>query len=374
MEEQQKIQNSSTEALAVERDYFASNPAPKALAQHVSIAKKFIDSHARERRKVVLVTFGDTTLPRENQIGRYIDNFSAGTRGATSAEYFLENGYAVIFLHRQFSLLPYSRHYSHNTRSFLDFMREDEHGKVVVDEEHQQEMLQVLREYSFARKNNLLLVLTFVTVTEYLWKLRELAKVMHPLGARALFYLAAAVSDFFVPKDRMVEHKIQSSDEFAEANAPDDSRRQAARTEGSSLIIDLDPVPKFLKQLVDAWAPDAMIVSFKLETDPSLLVKKAQYALDKYSHHLVIGNLLTTRKWEVVLVSKEGVTWIRVPRGRRTKSISGIESLVGRAAGEALKDEAEEHRFVGEPPVEIESLIVPAISEMQDDIISQCNA
>jgi phosphopantothenate---cysteine ligase (ATP) len=374
MEEQQKIQNSSTEALAVERDYFASNPAPKALAQHVSIAKKFIDSHARERRKVVLVTSGGTTVPLENQTVRYIDNFSAGTRGATSAEYFLENGYAVIFLHRQFSLLPYSRHYSHNTRSFLDFMREDEHGKVVVDEEHQQEMLQVLREYSFARKNNLLLVLTFVTVTEYLWKLRELAKVMHPLGARALFYLAAAVSDFFVPKDRMVEHKIQSSDEFAEANAPDDSRRQAARTEGSSLIIDLDPVPKFLKQLVDAWAPDAMIVSFKLETDPSLLVKKAQYALDKYSHHLVIGNLLTTRKWEVVLVSKEGVTWIRVPRGRRTKSISGIESLVGRAAGEALKDEAEEHRFVGEPPVEIESLIVPAISEMQDDIISQCNA
>lgn len=55
---------------------------------------------------------------------RFIDNFSAGTRGATSAEYYLENGYAVIFLHRQFSLLPYSRHYSHSTNCFLDFMEE----------------------------------------------------------------------------------------------------------------------------------------------------------------------------------------------------------------------------------------------------------
>ena len=63
--------------------------------------------------------------------------------------------------------------------------------------------------------------------------------------------------------------------------------------------------------------------------------------------------------------------WIRVPRGRRTKSISGVESQVGQAAGEAAD---EGHQFVGEPPVEIEFLIVPAISEMHDAIIAQCKA
>jgi phosphopantothenate-cysteine ligase len=366
------------DATAIEKDYFANNAPPKALDKHVAIAKEFIGRHVTDGRKVALVTSGGTTVPLENQTVRYIDNFSAGTRGATSAEYFLECGYAVIFLHRAFSLLPYSRHYSHSTRSFLDFMREDERGRVVVDEEHQQEMLRVLREYSFAKQNGLLLTLTFVTVTEYLWELREVAKLMHPLGARAVFYLAAAVSDFFVPNDRLVEHKIQSEEEFARTAAPAEEggseRRVAARTEGRSLIIDLDPVPKFLKRLVDAWAPDAMIVSFKLETDPALLVKKAQYALNKYSHHLVIGNLLTTRKWEVVFVSKEGVRWIRVPRGRRTKSISGVESQVGQAAGEAAEDKDEAHHFVGEPPVEIEFLIVPQISEMHDAIIAQCKS
>jgi len=48
--------------------------------------------------------------------------FFLGTRGATSAEYFLEAGYAVIFMHRQFSLQPFSRHYSHSTNPFLDFL------------------------------------------------------------------------------------------------------------------------------------------------------------------------------------------------------------------------------------------------------------
>ena len=72
---------------------------------------------------------------------RFIDNFSAGTRGACSgksglsqilivAEYFIDKGYAVIFLHRKFSLLPYSRHYSHTTNCFLDFMVEGANGSV----------------------------------------------------------------------------------------------------------------------------------------------------------------------------------------------------------------------------------------------------
>lgn len=43
---------------------------------------------------------GGTTIPLEHNTVRYVDNFSAGTRGSVSAEYFLEHGYAVIFMHR----------------------------------------------------------------------------------------------------------------------------------------------------------------------------------------------------------------------------------------------------------------------------------
>lgn len=348
-----------------EKDYF-SNPPPEQLQQHLSSARAFIARHAEQNRKLVLVTSGGTTVPLENQTVRFIDNFSAGTRGATSAEFFLKHGYAVIFLHRQFSLVPFSRHY--NTRSFLDYMREDETGKVVVDDEYQSDMIRVYRDYQQAKRHGTLLTISFTTVTEYLWELREVAKLLQPLGCNAMFYLAAAVSDFFVPKDRMVEHKIQSAEEFsAHHDSHPNAKPPAARTEGKSLIIDLEPVPKFLKQLVDGWAPQAMIVSFKLETDPSILVKKAQYALDRYHHHLVIGNLLTTRKWEVVFVSKEGTNWLRVPRGRRTRSFSGMEAKVGQAGGG--EDDAEAPQFVGEPPVEIESIIIPEIASMHERLI-----
>lgn len=43
---------------------------------------------------------GGTTIPMEHNTVRFVDNFSAGTRGSASTEYFLEAGYAVIFLYR----------------------------------------------------------------------------------------------------------------------------------------------------------------------------------------------------------------------------------------------------------------------------------
>ena len=378
--------HNGTNSSAVENQYFTFNPPPKSLHSHVTLSRTFISYHAPSHRRVVLITSGGTTVPLENQTVRFIDNFSAGTRGATSAEYFLEAGYAVIFLHRRFSQLPFSRHYSHSTNCFLDFMTMEEgtgadgaggSGRVVVQDEHQQEMRTVLGRYAEAKRENMLLLLPFTTITEYLWELREIAKLMRPLGPRGLFYLAAAVSDFFVPADRMVEHKIQSAEEFESKNRAEghgngnggQAKTPAARIEGKKLIIDLEPVPKFLKHLTDGWAPESMIISFKLETDPKLLVAKARQSLEKYAHHLVIGNLLSTRKWEVVFVSAGGtVKWIRVPRKRRTKSISGIEELVGIAedVNASAQELEEDTQFMHEtqPAMEIESLIVPEVEEM----------
>jgi phosphopantothenate-cysteine ligase len=224
----------------------------------------------------VLVTSGGTTVPLERQTVRFIDNFSAGTRGATSAEYFLETGYAVIFLHRQFSLLPYSRHYSHATDCFLDFLHEGPNGSVVANEEYREKMLMVLRKYNSARDKNLLLTLPFVTITDYLFVLRAIAQLMRPLGPNGLLYLAAAVSDFFVPPERMVEHKIQSTNAADSKVAPkeieeedeeafDNFDSSPAVPRSKRLVVDLDPVPKFLKNLVDGWAPEGMIVSWYIK-------------------------------------------------------------------------------------------------------------
>jgi phosphopantothenate-cysteine ligase len=260
-----------------ENEYFETHSAPPNLAECSRSVREFVQRH--RGRRVVLVSSGGTTVPLENQTVRFIDNFSAGTRGATSAEYFLEAGYAVVFLHRQFSLLPYSRHYSHSTNCFLDYLSEwgrigedgnQAGGDVVVHSRYRAQMLDVLRKYRQAKEGRTLLLLPFTTVTSYLFLLREVAIQMQVLGDGALFYLAAAVSDFFVPPDRMAEHKIQSGDlkGAPETEGAKPATEAAAVTKesgvGKKLVIDLDPVPKFLKRLVEGWAPKAMIISFKV--------------------------------------------------------------------------------------------------------------
>lgn len=85
-------------------------------------------------------------MPLEQNTVRFLDNFSAGTRGAASTEYFLEHGYAVIFLMRRFSLEPFSRHFSHATNCFLNFFDVDESGNgVKVQPEHDRELKNYLK-------------------------------------------------------------------------------------------------------------------------------------------------------------------------------------------------------------------------------------
>jgi len=78
------------------------------------------------------------------------------------------------------SLLPFSRHYTHSTDCFLDFLIEGPNGNVTAKPEHQQKMLDVLRKYTSARENNMLLFIPFVTITDYLFELRAIVSPAIP--------------------------------------------------------------------------------------------------------------------------------------------------------------------------------------------------
>lgn len=215
-------------------EFFATQPVPPSVAEAGRLAREFVARLAATATtaassgstasapapvpRVVLVTSGGTTVPLEKNVVRFLDNFSAGTRGAASAEYFLARGYGVIFLHRQHSLQPYTRHYSHTTNPFLDLLHEapgldgtatsssTNHSAptIAVDPGQALHLRPVLEAYHRARHEGLLLQLPFTTVTEYLFLLRELAGVLAPLKRHAMYYLAAAVSDFFIPSTRTV--------------------------------------------------------------------------------------------------------------------------------------------------------------------------
>ena len=65
-------------------------------------------------------------------------------------------------------------------------------------------LLRVVRRHKEVQELGTLHTLTFVTVDDYLFLLRALAKSMRVLGRHAMYYLAAAVSDFFLPRYKMV--------------------------------------------------------------------------------------------------------------------------------------------------------------------------
>lgn len=81
-------------------DFFQDVAAPAHFDEAISNVRKFIGDAAQCNARVVLVSSGGTAVPLEQLTVRFVDNFSSGTRGAASTEYFLDKGYKVILLHR----------------------------------------------------------------------------------------------------------------------------------------------------------------------------------------------------------------------------------------------------------------------------------
>jgi phosphopantothenate-cysteine ligase len=134
-----------------------------------------------------------------------------------------------------------------------------------------------------AQDDGCLLQVPFVTLYDYLVLLRCAAESVRVAGRKAIIFAAAAVSDFYLPSDKVAEHKIQSS--------------------AGPLKLEFACVPKMVKALKELWCPDAFVVTFKLETDPALLTRKAMIHLATgstgYGVQAVIGNLLSEHKDKV---------------------------------------------------------------------------
>jgi phosphopantothenate-cysteine ligase len=165
----------------------------------------------------VLVTSGGTTVPLEKNTVRFIDNFSTGSRGSKSAECFLEDKYAVIFMHRKGSMEPFKDLKDLLTRDILaaQTTQKCEGGYQTqarlsaADSAVADRLMGIYRQC--VEQDTCLLCLPFTSVHEYLHSLKAACEALNSVGPRAMVYLAAAVSDYYVPEEEMSEHKIQSS-------------------------------------------------------------------------------------------------------------------------------------------------------------------
>lgn len=226
-------------------DFFSTALPPPWLEERRASLEAFVGRWAAQPSPLVAITSGGTTVPLERRTVRFIDNFSTGNRGAASAEAFLAAGYAVVFVHRASSAFPFARTHLPPAQPASHLLLSLDSGDLTRSST------------AYEGHASRLLSITFTTVSEYLFLLREVARALSPAGPSAILFLSAAVSDFYVPEEQMVEHKIQSSSSTAE------------HVEGG-IVIKLWPVPKLLAQLKrasEAWAPEAFVVSFKLETN-----------------------------------------------------------------------------------------------------------
>eukprot|EP00761_Pharyngomonas_kirbyi_P014468 gb/GECH01014498.1/.p1 GENE.gb/GECH01014498.1/~~gb/GECH01014498.1/.p1 ORF type:complete len:308 (+),score=77.96 gb/GECH01014498.1/:1-924(+) len=269
--------------------FYKQEPEPSFLQDYQKKIEGFVKQHKNEGRRVVLIMSGGTEVPLEKNTVRSVTNFSSGNRGSSSAEAFLRKNYAVIFIYHQNSLQPFLRLFHQMKGNELLNLFQLEGETVSVKTQEQNKINHLLKEYHHCMNNQLLLSLPFCTITEYLFLLKMATVALCPLKSKALIYLPAAVSDFYLPNEMMSEHKIQS---------------------GSSekLQIELHSVPKVLGAIKSEWNPYALLISFKLETDEDLLISKAQSSVEKYGVDIVVANMLQNYKYRVTLLLKSKET------------------------------------------------------------------
>eukprot|EP01043_Picozoa_sp_COSAG02_P034885 COSAG02_NODE_2465_length_8785_cov_21.743610_1_plen_306_part_00 len=290
--------------------------------------KEFVSKHVSAGRRIVCVTSGGTTVPLEKNTVRFLDNFSTGTRGAISAEEFLKAGYAVIYMHRTTCEQPFARSLKKFSDSLLDNLQLQSPGyfgggsTTFTAQNFSAEMRRALKQHKTSRETGTLMKMSFVSITDYLFLLRAATLALAPAGRNAMMYLAAAVSDFYIPAQNMETHKIQSSI--------------------GALDIHLDGVPKMLGALRE-WAPGIFNVSFKLETDEAILLKKARGAIGKYKMDCVVANILNTRYDRVTLVAPS------------TETPEGAARVVARDPGSELL---------------LETVFVPELCRLHDAHVS----
>ncbi|CAD8083793.1 unnamed protein product [Paramecium sonneborni] len=232
------------------------------ILHQVSQMKNFLLNHINQ--KIVFVTSGGTSVPLEQNTVRSIENFSSGLRGAASAEYFLKEGFVVVYYYRDKCLRPFARHL--NVQQLINA---------------DQQELQKLQQLQKIDKTNLYEI-SYVSVMEYLYFILKAMEIFKELKLQLIVYLASAVSDYYIPKQMMAQHKIQAQDK---------------------LNLELMPVPKILGLIREIYQ-EATIISFKLETDQEILNKKILESMKKYNLEYCVGNLLQNRRDQIVIFNK----------------------------------------------------------------------
>jgi len=114
---------------------------------------------------LIFVTSGGTSVPLEKNTVRSIENFSSGTRGARSAEYFLDHGHPVVFVYRKGTFCPFAIELQQDLHEWMEKLNYKHKGNTEFEDK--------VSDYQRFNKSTspwskLLMKIEYTTVTEYL--------------------------------------------------------------------------------------------------------------------------------------------------------------------------------------------------------------
>ena len=77
---------------------------------------------------------------------------------------------------------------------------------ISVQDHTQARIGEILGRYEAVQSCGSLLLVEFTTLGEYLYNLRGVAQALSTIDRHAMLYLAAAVSDFYIPAGQLVKY------------------------------------------------------------------------------------------------------------------------------------------------------------------------
>eukprot|EP00756_Hemistasia_phaeocysticola_P028950 Hpha_TRINITY_DN16202_c0_g1::TRINITY_DN16202_c0_g1_i1::g.11302::m.11302/K01922/PPCS, COAB; phosphopantothenate---cysteine ligase (ATP) len=257
----------------IEEFFRRETPSSKLVVEQVEAVAQRVVETAGDKGRIAVVTSGGTRVPLERNAVRFVTNFSSGGRGAASAEAFLAEGYTVLYLCAKEAKRPFAAGMEAGDIAGALKMQG---GQAVVDTSSAagQKLLKAVQAREEHGKR--LFTVEFASLVEYLLGLKIVLRTLEggTDPRRVAVYLAAAVSDFYMPWERLSAHKMQSRDG------------------GNTLSLDFAKTPKMLGCIAGAWLRGCFMVSFKLETDKDILASKARQSLRLYHGRLCFANLL----------------------------------------------------------------------------------
>ncbi|RLN70930.1 hypothetical protein BBJ28_00011871 [Nothophytophthora sp. Chile5] len=278
---------------------------------------------ADKRRGIALITSGATIVPLDPENDTFVDvaPHVQEQQGPACAEYLLQLGYAVIFLHREDSLRPFTRHFQKYLQNgaFMDMFRMQDNGLVLsgVDLTQQLQFHKIAQLYTDCSTR--VLNLSFTSVQQYLMLTRLATQAMQAAKNRGIVVLAATLMDFYVAVDPSAATAAAAAAEQGDAadSAPSSSSSgkgkekkhtaKPAKKKSDEFSVNFVRVPNIIRKIRKEWCPKAFLVTCKHQLASGEAIEAAHGDLERWGVDVIAGNhhsreiLLITEQEEAIV-------------------------------------------------------------------------